>query len=617
MQAVRESDQVIQSPPALAAVSYELIAYAVLIAFALTLRIADLHSVPMTGREATQALAAWRTLHPHLSGSVIVPESPLLFALHVTGFSMLGGTEFAARVFTALAGTALVLAPALFRDVLGRGRAFVFSLMLAFSPVLLIASRFDAPTIWAMLAAAGGLWALRRWWLAGGTSYAIVSSILFSTLALLTDPAGWLFALVLLGAGLLAVVWDRIENPDNEVNANLRQRMRAWPWSQSLLAAGLTVFMVSTLFMFHLPGLSAISQLLQTGLVALLTPQADSSPLFGLLTAVYYEPVLWIVALAALSLLAGRGDLRLHERFLTVWVVLAGAALVIYQGARPEYALWLTVPLTALASALLLDCLRPEEHPFLDVPPWGKSLVAVSLCALLAIFTINFQAIARAILLTPDGSLTTLQPDPLNMVWTVIALLFIIVGYFLVGSLWGSAAALRGGALGLLAFALITSLGSGWNAAVPQSENPVEFWHMRATGRETALLHDTLLELTRRESGGFPYLTVYTQADDSGIVGWLLRDFVNARYVMDAAEARTQEVVLLPASAEPPALGGSYVGQNFVITRAWSFSTLLGFDVLPWWTQRRVRVEPGPEQEYILWLRQDVYDGVEFDPAQP
>ncbi len=616
MQAVRESEQPVESQPALLTVSYEWIAYAVLMIFALVMRIADLDIVPLTSQEASQALAAWRTVHPDLPGSVIVPESPLLFLLHSVGFSILGGTEFAARVFTALGGTALVLAPSLFRDLLGRERAFILSLLLAFSPVLLVAARFDTPTTWALLAAVGGLWALRRWWLTSGTGYAILGSSLFAGLLLLTDPAGWWFALVLLVSGLIALIWNRIENPDSEASTNIRQRLRAWPWSQSLLAVVLTVFSVSTLFMFHLPGLAAVSQLLQTGLTGVFTPPVGAPPLFGLLTTFFYEPFMWIFALGALVLLARRADLPLYERFLVIWIVLAGAALLIYQGARPEHALWLIVPLTALASGGVIACLQPDEHPFLDIPWWGKPLVAVILFALLAIFTINAQTIARELLRTPDGSLVALQPNPLNVVWTVIVLLFIIVGYFLVGSLWGSTAALRGGALGLLAFALITSLGSGWNAAVFHADNPVEFWHTQATGRETALLRETLLELTKRESGGFPFLTVYAQAGDSGVIAWLLRDFEDVHYVVDPAEARAQEVVLMPASAEPPQLGGSYVGQNFVIARTWTPNTLLGFDLIPWWTQRRVRVGAVAQPDYVLWLRQDIYDGVELDLTQ-
>jgi 4-amino-4-deoxy-L-arabinose transferase-like glycosyltransferase len=616
MEMTTQSQQAAESETVSLALPFEWIAYAILIALSLWLRVAELDVVPLTGHEATQALAAWRALHPALPGSAIVAESPLLFLLHGIGFTALGGTEFAARIFTALAGAGLALSPLLFRDVLGRGRAFLISLVLTFSPVLLIASRFDSSVIWTLLCALAALWALRRWWQTDAPGYMLVVSAASTALLLLTDPASWLFALALVGAGVGALLWNRVDNPDDDPLPEIRRRLRSWRWIQSLLVGVLTVLVVATASMLHLPGLSSVSQLVQVGISGLLTPVPGAPPFFALLTALFYEPVLWVFGIAGFVLLARQGELRLHDRFLALWVLLAGGAAMVYRGTGPDHALWLTLPLTALAAAVLFDAFQPDEHPFLDIPAWSKPVVAVAVCALLSIFSINFQGIARSFLRTPDGALTSLQPDPINAVWTLIALLFIITSLGIAASLWGRTAALRGAALGLMAFGLVTSLGSGWSTAVTRASNPVEFWHVEATGREYHLLRDTLIDLARRESGGFPHLTIYAQADDSGVIGWLLRDFVNARYITEPGEGRTQEVVLLPVQAEPPVLGGSYVGQDFVMVRTWPEATLLGFDVLPWWTQGRTRVPPQAAQTMVLWLRQDIYDGVEFDPNQ-
>jgi predicted membrane-bound mannosyltransferase len=613
MQTMTQSQSVTPTRSSGLVISYEWAAYAVLIALSLWLRVAELDVVPMSGGEATQALAAWRALHPHLPGALIVPDSPLLFFLHTVGFSFLGGTEFAARIFTALAGAALILSPLLFRDVLGAGRAFLTSLLLAFSPVLLVTSRLDSPVIWALWAALLTLWALRRWWLSGSRVDALLASSLLAALLFLTDPAGWLFALALFGAGAGALAWNRVDDPDHDLLPELRSRLNVWPWRQMLLAALLTVFSVGTVFLFYLPGVSAVAQLAQTGLNGLLRPMAAGAPpFFGLLTTLVYEPFIWLLGLCGFWLLARRG-LNLADRFLALWVIGAGAALLIYQGSGPQHALWLIWPLTVLAAWTIWEAFQPDKHPFLDVPWWSKLVVGVSLFALLAILTINFQGMARAVLRSPDGSLSAIQPDPINTVWTVIALLFIIIGYFLVSSLWGAAAALRGGALGLMAFGMITSLGSGWTTAVTNADSPVVFWHVEATSRESILLRDTLFELSRRESGGFPYLTVYAVADDAGIMGWLLRDFVNVQYIETAEAARAQPVALLPPSDSAPALGGAYVGQTFVLTRTWSETALQGLDFLPWWTQGRVRTRPAPSFAPVLWLRQDIYDGVELN----
>ena len=115
MQAVTQSPSSSETRPAGLAVSYELIAVVMLALLSLALRVAELDNVPLTNYEASQALAAWRVLHPHLPGSTIVPDSPLLFLLHSIVLSISGGAEAAVRSFTALAGVGLVLSPLLFR----------------------------------------------------------------------------------------------------------------------------------------------------------------------------------------------------------------------------------------------------------------------------------------------------------------------------------------------------------------------------------------------------------------------------------------------------------------------------------------------------------------------
>src|SRR5690348_3801029 len=91
------------------AIRGEVIVYLVIALLALVLRIAQLDVVPLSMHEARQALAAWRVVYPQAAGSLIVPESPVLFALHGLAYSVLGANEFSTRIFTALAGILLVL----------------------------------------------------------------------------------------------------------------------------------------------------------------------------------------------------------------------------------------------------------------------------------------------------------------------------------------------------------------------------------------------------------------------------------------------------------------------------------------------------------------------------
>jgi hypothetical protein len=167
----------------------------------------------------------------------------------------------------------------------------------------------------------------------------------------------------------------------------------------------------------------------------------------------------------------------------------------------------------------------------------------------------------------------------------------------------------------LFIFGAVTSLGSGWNAAVPNAAKPAEFWHLEATARNAHVLRATLLEVAHRETRGFPRIPIAVVGEDDGLLGWLLRDFSGVRYLNDASEARGAEIALLPATlpgAVETDLGGSYVGQDFVLTRSWTPARLGSLDSLTWWLEREPRDPGSPAQQVVLWLRQDIYAGVEL-----
>jgi hypothetical protein len=59
-----------------------------------------------------------------------------------------------------------------------------------------------------------------------------------------------------------------------------------------------------------------------------------------------------------------------------------------------------------------------------------------------------------------------------------------------------------------------------------------------------------------------------------------------------------------------PELGGDYVGQSFTLRRHWSTTQLNPIDVWAWWSQRKIREEQIQQDIAILWLRQDIYNGI-------
>src|SRR5262249_54563357 len=147
--------------PLAVAIPVEGVAYLALVTLGLVLRLSNVGIIPPGDAEAHQALAAWRVGHPR--GATHISPSPTLVLAQSFSFTVLGGSEFSARIATVLAGVAVALSPLLFRDLLGRTRAFLFSLLLSFSPVLLLSSRSSSPAIWSTLFAVLSLWAIWRW----------------------------------------------------------------------------------------------------------------------------------------------------------------------------------------------------------------------------------------------------------------------------------------------------------------------------------------------------------------------------------------------------------------------------------------------------------------------
>jgi hypothetical protein len=531
-------------------------------------------------------------------------------------FSLLGGSELSARAFTALAGAGLVISPLLFRGLIGRARAFLFTTLLLCSPVLMAASRFDEAVIWSLLFGVLFLWALSRYYELRQSAYAILTTVTFAGIISLTEPAGFVLALIVIGAGIFARYLSRAEEPESGGGTTDKiTLLRGWPWRDGLLVSAGVILVVATGLMLYPAGLSGFSGLLAAALQGVVTPSELGAPVFfPLVTSLYYEPLTWLFGLAAIWLLARRAALTFVDRFLIGWLVLAIAASLAYSDAGPEHALWVLVPLSGLASSLVTVLFTHDDHPLWKTPWWGKWLLAVGTTALLAMLSVHLQGIARGLLTTADGSLfqvfQTLQRSSVNNLMFLLSILLTIGIYFTAASVWGNTAASRGIALGALLFGMITALGSGWEIAVTHADNPVEPWHVQPTSRETALLRETLLEIAKRETDGVPDTPIYVQASDNGVVAWLVRDFVNTTFIQDIGEARTQAVILLKETAEPPDLGGNYVGQPFVISTYWTSQGMQLLDYPAWWLQRRTRTGPTPIDKMVLWLRQDVYDGV-------
>ncbi len=602
-------------------VSLEWVAYAVLIALVLILRLAELDRVPMSTQEISQALIAYRAVTPGVTIEATLTSSPFMEALQSISFGILGSSELAARLMTVFGSIALILSPLLFRALLGRGRTLILSILLAVSPVLFAASRSSSPVVWTMLFLVIGLWGLWRFSSTRGTAYGVIAVAGFAAAALLVEPGGIPLVLIVVAAGVLVRLSSSSEDRGmyvyeesaaSESSGFTFDVLRTLPWAAGLGASVLVLVLVSTGFFTQMDGLSGIGEVLNGFLIGF--THADSPALFPISVTLFYE--LFTVMFALAAIIAGlRSGLDNFTRFLIAWIVLAAVAVIFWRGTGADHALWFVLPLTVLAShaasSLLGDL--PDNHLW-RVPAWGRWVVALGAVAIIAVFTLALHDVARTLIFSPDGSLNGVQFTPEGVVLTLIPILFMIITYFLIASMWGDRASLQGLSLGLLIFGLISSIGSGWRASVEGSDSPNELVHdQEAVSHDYWLMRQTLLDLTEWGGAEFNTIEIRAIADTDSVVAWALRDFPNATYHYRLEETLYAPIIITPDFGLDilPEITTNYVGQDFTLRSFWEPSVIYLTELPGWWTQNRTRVEMTAVERVIVWVRGDVYAGIQ------
>ena len=538
----------------------------------LFLRLAELDRIPLGEGEARQALAALELLNPQGADGPSAVESPALLAAQALLFSLFGSSEVTARLTLALAGAFLPFAALALRGVLGQGRSLALCLLLAASPILLMASRHSAPVVFSPLLLAGAFWGAHRYRQAGGQAAATCATASILALTLLAEPGGAVLAMQV-GLALLLTWWSR-QGGGSPRSALLRAResLERWPVARALPPALLIMFLVATLFMLHPSGIATTGDLLQASLGGFVVPwsdagglpassvwpPADPSQVTGRV-AVFFARLQLIIAFEPLLVAAAGGYLLLRsaegwndaDRFFVFWLLTGTLSLLLWRAASPAHVLWLVLPLAGLAAGLLPE-LRAGDEARGAFPPWAVTLVGGVSLTLLA--TVAFYA--RLLL---QGS-----PQPLQG----LAGLALLPPFLLAGAWrrpWPTL--LRAALLGTLLLALPLSLGGGWATVVSRSEQADGLWRRSAPSQDVWLLQDSLAALADRESGGFPGLELALLEDGTSLPRWLVRDHSNMQLVESVEDIGDAAVLLLPGGISPPDGAGAWIGQDFATSR--------------------------------------------------
>lgn len=556
----------------------ERMAYGVILVVAFALRFAGLGQQPLTPGEAEQAWSALAMLR----GEMQFPAagvSPLLLSLHWFTFGLTRAGETLARLWPALAGTALVLLPYGLRRELGRSGALFASLLLALSASLGFWSRSAIGESFTLLATLGlvvCLAGLRR----EGLDRWIGWTAATLALLLMSSPAGYLALLLLLP---LAVLW-------------LRDQVRQGSWQaqrqNSLRKAGLILLALlvlgPTAFWLNPGGLAALADLPATFL-GQFARSAGYSWGWLWLQFLISEPLLVAAGLVGLAI-----GLRRRERLaqgLGFWLLLDWLLSALRSGRTP-----FDTALAALPLALLGGQALAAYGERLDLAQWRADAVALLAGGTAILVTVAIWLADYA----GSGSGRPQSVFLLSAVGTLVLLLAVIASYAL---MFDGKLALQIG-LALLLIALLMP-GLRKTMLLTQNHDGLRWGSLLHTvgatdGRNLPAYLD---RLASQQGGDLRDLSVglivAPGADVPALLRWYLRD---TDVQLTAGGASEETAVLVSMADSQPSAADRYAGRSFRLTQSWSPQGLAGGRFWRWLVFGRFDTLDDQERA-VVWLR--------------
>jgi hypothetical protein len=562
---------------------YEWPCYGALFLAALLLRIAALQTPPLSEKEAAEA---WGALHL-LRGQSSSSASALFSSLTAGLLFLAGPSHWAPRILPAVAGASSVLLPLFLRKERGRLEPLLLAALLAFSPSLWIASTMAGGTMLGFLAAGFCIFYLRS-----GRTQPLERGVALG-LAAASGPVGWsglALAAIAVQAGWMRRMRNApvaYESTSNPISAFIGRFFRT-PAEMGGFAFGLIAG--STGLFFFPRGLGALAAGFSDWVSAFFSGWPRVGDFLLLLAA--YEPLALVFGAAGI-ILVWRGLSAGEDRFWALFAAAAAVWVLFRPAAFPDEALWVILPLLALAARALRSALESTALEERTLLVCGQTAVAL----VLATFAfLNLAAYDRT------HSWVYLLPILLGA-----------AGIFIAGMLmaekWSSF--LREGLVGIglacLLIFLFQEASAGWNAAYVRRNSANELWGSEIVAADVLRLHETLVQISEWQTGVADELAVVIEWPEESALGWELLTYGSTKYVTleDMLSAPPMLITLYAeegGEVVTPRLPAAYRGQVFAVAerRAWS-----GWppDLLGWWLYRRGPVERG---QMILWVRVDV-----------
>lgn len=560
--------------------------YLLAFVLALTLRLVMLGSAPLNNYESSWALQA---LELSRGQGGVVGSSSAYIVWNGLLFNIFGGSNFLARLIPAAAGALLVLAPAFFKNIIGRPQAILFAFLLAVDPGLAAISRTaDGQMLSLSLTVlAAGAFLSRRTRLAG----------FLVGLALIAGPSFWHGLLVLVSAWGLSWLFMRVrETVDPDGKAILIDWM---PWKAGVITLGITAFLAGTLFFFYPGGVGGFAASLPAYFSSWV--KASGVPALRIpIALVVYQPLGIVFGLVGAGRAwSNRGLAGRASRFLSLWFLAALLLAIIRPGRQVSDLIWALVPLLCIASIEIVRYFasRPEGQSF---------YVAAGQALLLFIIYIFVWVYLSYLSGLPPESRAEAVSGVLYLLIGSLAMAGVV--FLLVGLGWSFRSAMYGLSWGVIALLGLYGVSTLFGSIGVNANPRHEMWVQGSTAGQMNLMMQTLGDLAEWNSGRRDSLEVVVLADTPAL-RWALKDWHGAVFATGLEAGELPEAIVSFHGQEPPELAAAYAGQDFVFERALDMGgavppDFLGF--LEWLIFRQALVK---DELGILWARTDLFPG--------
>ncbi len=548
----------------------ETLYYLLALSLALAVRLIRLGVWPLTDMEAgwaLQALGLAQGTRPLLgSQPAYVLLTGILF------FSFGGGTNFLARLVPALAGSALVLVPYLFRERLKPIPSLILAFFLALDPGLVSLSRQAGSPILALtfLLLAWGFWEREKPRWAG----------VFAGLALLSGSSLWEG---LLGLALTWAIRQGLEARGPKEPAKQHEKGE---WIQAVLFGVGTLLLGGTLFFVSPNGLSAWVSAVPEYFRGWVRPSGISAGIM-LFSLAAYQPLAVILGLVATV----RGWIRGGRRVirLSLWMLIALVLALFYPAHQISDLAWMLIPLWSLAALELARHrdVQPEER--------REVLGVIGLTLLILLFAwLDYLSLLQS----------TIPSEPANLrLWLLFGSAFmLVVTLLLVAVGWSIHTARLGAVWGLTAALGIYSLGAMLGAAGLRVTRGAEMWTMDRTPAQADLILATVDNISDWSNNNINSQPVTLAGINSPALQWLFRNHQVS--VVGSLDVSASPPIVITADQKDPSLAAAYRGQGLVWRQAPLWNQAQTADWLSWLAYHDL---PQNSETVIVWVRNDLF----------